>query len=160
MFKSSKTLLALSALLAVLAIMLVGCYEKAQPSSQAKTETKSSLAAPAKTTAPAEVNAPVCKTAVKKECKTEKKVCPKKAAKKACPLNCKKPCCAKKMVKCVSDANAAAKSCEKRTCAVGDGKAVNENICAEYKGKKYCFCCQGCKKQFEKDPEKCINKCK
>jgi YHS domain-containing protein len=184
MFKSSKTLLALSVLLAVLAIMLVGCNKQAASSSQAKTEAKSSLAAPADT------NTPACKTAVKKECKAEKKVCPKKAAKKhcpmmvekkcchkmtmdandakhcpmkdkkACPPNCKKPCCAKKMVKCVSDANAAAKPCEKMTCAVGDGKAANKNICAEYKGKKYCFCCEGCKKQFEKDPEKCINKCK
>jgi YHS domain-containing protein len=141
MFKLSKTLLALSVLLAVLAIMLVGCYNQAQPSSQAKTETKSSLAAPAKTTAPAEVNAPACKTAVKKEAK---KGCPAMAAKKSA----------------VADANAAAKPCEKMTCAVGDGKAANKNICAEYKGKKYCFCCEGCKKQFEKDPEKCINKCK
>ena len=69
MFKLSKSLLALFVLLAVLAIMFAGCYEKAQPSSQAKTETKSSLAAPAKTTAPAEVNAPARKAAEKKEAK-------------------------------------------------------------------------------------------
>ncbi|MGB8226540.1 MAG: YHS domain-containing protein [Sedimentisphaerales bacterium] len=154
MFKLSKTLLALSVLLAVLAIMFAGCYEKAQPSSQAKTETKSSLAAPAKT------NAPACKAAVKKECKMAKKPCPAKAAKKCgvadanavktCPMKGKKP----------SDANMAAKPCEKMMCALGDGKAANKSICCEHKGKKYCFCCEGCKKQFEKDPEKYTGKCK
>ena len=25
---------------------------------------------------------------------------------------------------------------------------------SEYKGKKYYFCCAGCKKEFEKNPEK------
>jgi len=60
----------------------------------------------------------------------------------------------------ISDANAAAKPCGKMMCAIGDGKAANKNICCEHKGKIYCFCCGGCKKQFEKDPEKYAGKCK
>ncbi len=84
--------------------------------------------------APAGEEAPAGKTAVKKEC-------PKKAEKKVCP----------KM---------AAKHCEMMVCAAGDGKKADKNICSEHNGKKYCFCCQGCKKQFEKDPQKCIDMCK
>ena len=174
-----KSLWMLVALLAVSIFILVGCEQQTK-SSSVKTESKSALAAPA------DANAPACKAAVKKECKAakkeckaEKKTCPMMAkkncavqdanavkncpmkAKKACPPNCKKPCCAKKMAKCaVADANAvASKSCEKMMCALGDGKAANKNICCEHKGKKYCFCCEGCKKQFGKDPEKYIGKC-
>jgi YHS domain-containing protein len=71
-------------------------------------------------------------------------------AAKVCPMKGKKP----------SDANAAAKPCHKMMCAIGDGKVADKNICTEYKGKKYYFCCEGCKKQFEKDPEKYAGKCK
>ena len=31
---------------------------------------------------------------------------------------------------------------------------------AEYKGKTYYFCCEKCKAEFEKDPEKCLQTCK
>ncbi|MBU4446039.1 YHS domain-containing protein [bacterium] len=29
-------------------------------------------------------------------------------------------------------------------------------ICSEYKDKKYCFCSESCKEQFEQSPEKYI----
>jgi YHS domain-containing protein len=29
-------------------------------------------------------------------------------------------------------------------------------ICSEYGGKTYCFCCEACKEEFEKTPEKYI----
>lgn len=38
---------------------------------------------------------------------------------------------------------------------------VNENTApatSEYKGKKYYFCAVGCKKAFDKDPEKYLGK--
>lgn len=135
----NKKLWILVGLLAISIFILVGCQQQAKSGGQ---ELKTGC--PAKV---ADANAV--------------KSCPMKA-KKACPPNCKKPCCAKKMAKCaVADANAAAaKPCEKMMCALGDGKAANKNVCCEYKGKKYCFCCKGCKKQFEKDPEKYTGKCK
>lgn len=35
------------------------------------------------------------------------------------------------------------------------GMEVEEGkICSEYKGKKYCFCSEACKKQFEQEPDK------
>lgn len=76
MCKLSKNLLALTVLLAAFAIMLAACNKQ----ESVKTEAKSSLAAPADT------NAPACKAAVKKECRAEKKVYPKKAEKKGCPF--------------------------------------------------------------------------
>ncbi len=38
------------------------------------------------------------------------------------------------------------------------GNPVNKDIFTEYKGKKVYFCCAGCKKEFEKEPEKYIPK--
>ncbi len=170
--KLSKSLLVLSVLLMAFAIMLAACNKQ----ESVKTEAKSSLAAPA------QANTPAGKAAVKKECpvKAEKKVCHKKAEKKTCPMmaekkgaadanavkvrhmESRKHCGAHKMEhhRAVADANAAAKPCEKMMCALGDGKAANKNICSEHKGKKYCFCCEGCKKQFEKDPVKYTGKSK
>jgi YHS domain-containing protein len=29
-------------------------------------------------------------------------------------------------------------------------------ICSEYDGKRYCFCCEACKEEFEKTPDKYI----
>lgn len=77
-------------------------------------------------------------------------------AAKTCPMKSKKPCAEKK----ATCTKAAEKPCAKMTCAIGDGKAANKDIYSYYKGKKYYFCCENCKKEFEKDPEKCIGKCK
>ena len=39
------------------------------------------------------------------------------------------------------------------------GMEVEEGkICSEYKGKKYSFCSESCKKSFEQDPEKYAKK--
>jgi YHS domain-containing protein len=44
-----------------------------------------------------------------------------------------------------------------KVCPVMGGE-TNPAIYAEYKGKKVYFCCQGCKPEFEKNPEKYIGK--
>jgi Cu(I)/Ag(I) efflux system membrane fusion protein len=36
------------------------------------------------------------------------------------------------------------------------GNAINEKIFTTYKGKKVYFCCPGCDKVFNKDPEKYV----
>ncbi|MGA2915659.1 MAG: YHS domain-containing protein [Sedimentisphaerales bacterium] len=135
----NKKLWILVGLLAVSIFILVGCEQQAKSGAKGvQAAPKASVAGEAKTTCHAKVaDANAVKT------------CPMKA-KKTCPMKGKKP----------SGASMAAKPCEKMTCALGDGKAANKNICCEHKGKKYCFCCEGCKKQFEKDPEKYISKCK
>jgi len=33
-------------------------------------------------------------------------------------------------------------------------KIEEENICADYKEKKFCFCSEACKTTFEENPEK------
>jgi YHS domain-containing protein len=134
MLKSSKSLLVMSVLaLTMLAVTLSGCEKQAKTGAQElKPAPKTSVAGKA-----ADANAV-----------------------KTCPMKGKKSSDVKKKAKCVSDANAAAKPCHKMMCAIGDDKAANKNICCEHKGKKYCFCCEGCKKQFEKDPEKYAGKCK
>jgi hypothetical protein len=43
-------------------------------------------------------------------------------------------------------------------CVVSPEDDLDENITAEYKGKSYAFCCKGCKKKFEKDPESFLTK--
>jgi len=140
--KVSKHVVVLFVLTAVMASILifVGCEK------QAKTGAQGVQAAP--------------KTSIAGEVKTGStgKVVDANAV-KTCPMKGKKPADVKK-AKSVSDANAAAKRCEKMMCAIGDGKAANKSICTEYKGKRYCFCCEGCKKQFEKDPDKYAGKCK
>ena len=42
-------------------------------------------------------------------------------------------------------------------CPVMEG-AINKDIFTEYKGKKVYFCCPSCKEQFEKEPEKYLEK--
>jgi YHS domain-containing protein len=128
-----KSLWILVGLLAISIFILTGCEKQAKTGGpELKAAPKTSIAGK-----PADANAA-----------------------KTCPMKSKKAHVEKKKAKCVSDANAAAKPCVKMMCAMGDGKAANKNICCEHKGKKYCFCCEGCKKQFEKDPEKYAGKCK
>ena len=42
-------------------------------------------------------------------------------------------------------------------CPVLSGK-VNENLYADYQGKRIYFCCSGCIDEFKKDPEKYLKK--
>jgi YHS domain-containing protein len=46
---------------------------------------------------------------------------------------------------------------EQKTCPVL-GNPINKNVYTVYKGKKVYFCCQMCKPEFEKNPEKYIGK--
>ncbi len=52
--------------------------------------------------------------------------------------------------------DAAQKVGTKATCAVSDEEFVitEKTGHSEYKGKHYYFCCPGCKKQFDKNPDK------
>jgi YHS domain-containing protein len=38
------------------------------------------------------------------------------------------------------------------------GGDVNKQVYADYKGKRIYFCCEGCDKEFKKDPEKYMKK--
>jgi len=46
---------------------------------------------------------------------------------------------------------------EQKICPVVAGP-IDKNIYTDYKGKRVYFCCQGCKVEFEKDPEKYVPK--
>jgi YHS domain-containing protein len=46
---------------------------------------------------------------------------------------------------------------EQKICPVMEGP-INKEIYTEYKDKKVYFCCPGCKEQFEKEPEKYVEK--
>lgn len=46
---------------------------------------------------------------------------------------------------------------EQTTCPVMGG-AINKDFFTEYQGKKVYFCCPACKPEFEKNPEKYIDK--
>ncbi|HUW19678.1 MAG TPA: YHS domain-containing protein [Sedimentisphaerales bacterium] len=46
---------------------------------------------------------------------------------------------------------------EQTTCPVMGG-AINKDLFTEYKGKKVYFCCPACKGEFEKNPEKYVDK--
>jgi YHS domain-containing protein len=46
---------------------------------------------------------------------------------------------------------------EQKTCPVM-GNPINKEISTEYKGKKVYFCCSACKPEFEKNPEKYLDK--
>ena len=54
-------------------------------------------------------------------------------------------------------AQAAYQSPEQTTCPVTGGP-INKDIYTVYQGKKVYFCCEGCKKTFEKNPGKYIDK--
>ena len=45
----------------------------------------------------------------------------------------------------------------KTTCPVMGG-TINEEIYADYEGKRIYFCCEGCIPEFQKDPEKYMKK--
>jgi YHS domain-containing protein len=45
------------------------------------------------------------------------------------------------------------------TCPVLGGN-INKEVYADYQGKRIYFCCQGCDKEFEKNPEKYMQKLK
>ena len=46
---------------------------------------------------------------------------------------------------------------EQTTCPIMGGK-IDKNIFVEYEGKKVYFCCAGCEKPFEENPEKYVSK--
>lgn len=50
-----------------------------------------------------------------------------------------------------------ANTVEQKTCPVM-GNPINKEIFTDYKGKKVYFCCAGCKPEFEKNPEKYLDK--
>jgi YHS domain-containing protein len=54
-------------------------------------------------------------------------------------------------------AQAAYQSPEQTECPVTGGP-INKDIYTVYQGKKVYFCCEGCKKAFEKNPEKYLGK--
>ncbi|MFX1521588.1 MAG: YHS domain-containing protein [Promethearchaeota archaeon] len=41
---------------------------------------------------------------------------------------------------------------------VDEKEATKKGLVTEYKGEKYYFCAPGCKRHFEKDPEKFLSK--
>ena len=45
------------------------------------------------------------------------------------------------------------------TCPVLGGN-IDKNVYADYKGKRIYFCCKGCDQEFEKNPEKYLQKLK
>jgi YHS domain-containing protein len=54
-------------------------------------------------------------------------------------------------------AQAAYQSPEQTECPVTGGP-INKDIFTVYEGKKVYFCCEGCKRAFDKNPEKYIGK--
>lgn len=52
---------------------------------------------------------------------------------------------------------AVSESIVQTTCPVMAGP-INKDMYTEYKGKKVYFCCAGCKVEFEKNPEKYLDK--
>jgi YHS domain-containing protein len=55
--------------------------------------------------------------------------------------------------------NLPAQAKEQTTCPVLGGN-INKEVYADYQGKRIYFCCQGCDKEFEKNPEKYLKKLK
>jgi YHS domain-containing protein len=51
---------------------------------------------------------------------------------------------------------AVAVATEQTVCPVMAGNPIDKNVFVEYKGKKVYFCCESCKADFGKDPEKYI----
>ena len=47
---------------------------------------------------------------------------------------------------------------EQTTCPVMEGNPIDKNVFVMYKGKKVYFCCESCKAEFEKNPEKYLPK--
>ncbi|HSV27602.1 MAG TPA: YHS domain-containing protein [Sedimentisphaerales bacterium] len=53
--------------------------------------------------------------------------------------------------------NSVTAAAEQTICPVMAG-LIDKNVFVEYKGQRVYFCCPGCKDEFEKDPEKYIEK--
>jgi YHS domain-containing protein len=51
---------------------------------------------------------------------------------------------------------AVAAATEQTKCPVMPNNPIDKNVFVEYKGKKVYFCCEVCKAEFNKDPEKYI----
>ncbi|MHC4328578.1 MAG: YHS domain-containing protein [Planctomycetota bacterium] len=54
--------------------------------------------------------------------------------------------------------NAVVAAVEQTICPVMEGNPINKKYVTEYKGKKVYFCCPGCDKMFEANPEKYLAK--
>lgn len=55
-------------------------------------------------------------------------------------------------------ADAVVAAVEQKTCPIMDGNPINTQYFTEYKGKKVYFCCPGCDKKFNANPEQYIAK--
>ena len=45
-----------------------------------------------------------------------------------------------------------------KTCIVADDKLDKDAVSFEYKGREYKLCCEGCRKDFDKEPAKFVKK--
>ncbi len=45
---------------------------------------------------------------------------------------------------------------EQTKCPILPNNPIDKNVFVEYKGKKVYFCCENCKAEFNKDPEKYV----
>lgn len=74
-----------------------------------------------------------------------------------------KPACAADKAACAADkggcpmAGAKAEAKAQTACPIMGGP-INKAIYADYEGKRVYFCCQGCVKQFQKDPAAVLKK--
>ncbi len=55
-------------------------------------------------------------------------------------------------------ADAVVAAVEQKTCPIMEGNPINKQYFTEYKGKKVYFCCPGCDKKFNANPEQYIAK--
>jgi hypothetical protein len=53
-------------------------------------------------------------------------------------------------------ADTAVAAIEQTKCPVLPNNPIDKNVFVEYKGKKVYFCCENCKAEFNKDPEKYV----
>ncbi|MCK6605004.1 MAG: YHS domain-containing protein [Ignavibacteriaceae bacterium] len=89
-----------------------------------------------------------------KKCCEEKKPCCED--KSCCTNKSDKGCCGEGKSCCTDKGNteAQAKVIFNSVCPVAGDEIDAEGPTVEYKGKVYAFCCPGCDKKFQKDPEK------
>ncbi len=78
--------------------------------------------------------------------------CGRQAQKKSCGPGCTRPCCAQQKACC------AASQAESQTVCPVMGLPINKKLSVEYRGKKVYFCCPGCVKKFQENPEKFASK--
>ncbi len=53
-------------------------------------------------------------------------------------------------------ADTAVAAIEQTKCPILPNNPIDKNVFVEYKGKKVYFCCENCKAEFNKDPEKYV----